>query len=136
MLQKSRVHARPLCRVLPPMRCSSGCGGRLSSTVMNLGAHTRLYLQTVPTRTFASSTQLGPATVARGNITYMRKFCARDCTSCQPANDHSVPHNHANYVNEYWKKYRSLHPEIGNSYHGETTPVGSRNTGGRVREGG
>ncbi|XP_042230321.1 putative tyrosinase-like protein tyr-3 [Homarus americanus] len=51
------------------------------------------------------------------NYAYMRKVCARACTFCQPANDHSVPHVHANFVDEYWKKFRSSHPEIGNSHH-------------------
>ncbi|XP_045602563.2 putative tyrosinase-like protein tyr-3 [Procambarus clarkii] len=52
------------------------------------------------------------------NYPYMRKTCARACTFCQPANDHSVPHIHANFVDEYWEHYMRLHPELGNTIHG------------------
>ncbi|KAK8722888.1 hypothetical protein OTU49_012104 [Cherax quadricarinatus] len=46
------------------------------------------------------------------NFQYMKQNCARACTFCQPANDHSVPHVHSDYVDENWRKYNSIHPGL------------------------
>ncbi|XP_050696929.1 putative tyrosinase-like protein tyr-3 [Eriocheir sinensis] len=46
------------------------------------------------------------------NYSYMRATCARACSFCVPANDHSVPHLHANVVDSHWDKFNSLHPDM------------------------
>ncbi|XP_045114516.1 putative tyrosinase-like protein tyr-3 [Portunus trituberculatus] len=52
------------------------------------------------------------------NYSYMRKACARACSFCQPANDHSVPHVHANKVDSLWEKYQKRHPGMPIRHHG------------------